>query len=188
MKSHTFMFFRDFTVPLLLGIKTMTIRGIRKRMPKVGDQMDQRCWEGKSYRSKQAKIQVVPIREVKLVSLHLSVHRGWVQYRGSGQVLSARADLDAFAQRDGFDEWKKLVRFFICQGRPQKFDGVLFGWEASDVARPVGEGQSVEETDRMILEVVANSQPFPSIVAEVVEALREKYQRAGIPAVRTEKP
>jgi hypothetical protein len=107
------------------GTKRQTIRPIPKRMPRPGDIIDCREWEGKPYRSKQHRL---------LVDLIRSVHALW--FNGVTIVLDevdptkplmSHSEMQLFARADGFKDLREMAAWFDAEhGLP--FKGVLIKW------------------------------------------------------------
>ena len=90
--------------------------------------MDQRVWEGRPYWSKQRRLGLVRIEEVRGVGLLVvRGEYGAVNFKG-GEVLEKPGEKKRFALREGFNSWNDLVDYFI-----QKKDAIHGAWIAQDL-------------------------------------------------------
>jgi hypothetical protein len=103
------------------GSKPNTIRAPRKRPIKVGDKLSLRQWSGRPYCSPQ----VVLRESVCAFISRITVALDYVVIEG--EPINDPAKLDAFARRDGFDNWPDMVAHFN-KARGLPFRGVLIGW------------------------------------------------------------
>jgi hypothetical protein len=122
-KPRTFVkIFKPQFAPLVQsGEKQQTIRPAPKRTPKVGDLIDCREWEGKPYRSKQRKLGIWPITEIKDVTIWeaglIFIDEMALNFNESKEV----------AQADGFKNPKDMIQWFSdTHGLP--FVGILISW------------------------------------------------------------
>jgi hypothetical protein len=119
------MFKPQFAGLVERGEKLQTVRPIPKRMPKTGDRISLRAWEGKPYRSKQRVLREAVVTTAEPITIsEKTLERGlscWIY--GGGRSLG----MDHFAQADGFKDWRSLVEWFRkTHGLP--FSGVLIRW------------------------------------------------------------
>lgn len=102
------------------GVKTHTIRPVRKRPVHVGDRLSLRTWTGLPYRSKQAVIiepRCTGVHEVRITAAEVFIDKLPVSTRGFEQI----------AFRDGFDHPVDMFAFFKeMHGLP--FDGTMISW------------------------------------------------------------
>ncbi len=115
--SFVRMFKPQFASMVEAGTKLQTVRPTPKRMPKAGDKISLRCWEGKPYRSKQRILREAIIKRVDLCEITESnVFISWTLM-----------DREPFALKDGFASWQELREWFrSTHGLP--FVGVLISW------------------------------------------------------------
>ncbi len=115
------MFKPQFAGLVARGEKLQTVRPTPKRMPKIGDRISLRCWNGKPYRSKQHVLREAEIIEVLPLEIQYdySVHL-------DGRKLTS-SECSAFAIADGFGSPTELYNWFEeTHGLP--FHGVLIRW------------------------------------------------------------
>ena len=115
----------QFAGPVERGEKLQTVRPTPKRMPKTGDKLSLRAWEGKPYRSKQRVLREAVVTTTEPITItETTLERGlscWLY--GGGRSMA----MDHFAQADGFRDWPALVEWFReTHGLP--FYGVLIRW------------------------------------------------------------
>ena len=103
-------------------MKTQTVRPTPKRMPKTGDKISLRCWEGKPYRSKQRVLREAIITSVD----HCEITEDGVIVNSYAEPAFAFAKADGFA---GF--WEMADWFRETHGLP--FEGVLIRWTNAPV-------------------------------------------------------
>jgi hypothetical protein len=123
--SFVRMFKPQFAGLVERGEKLQTVRPIPKRMPKTGDRISLRAWEGKPYRSKQRVLREAVVATAEPITIsEKTLERGlscWVYGGGRSRGM------DHFAQADGFKDWPALVEWFReTHGLP--FSGVLIRW------------------------------------------------------------
>lgn len=119
--SFVRMFKPQFAPMIEAGTKLQTVRPTPKRMPKQGDRISLRCWEGKPYRSKQRILREATITRVDLCEI-----------TESNVFISWRLmDREPFALKDGFASWTDLREWFrATHGLP--FVGVLISWHDAE--------------------------------------------------------
>lgn len=127
-----FSFKKRFVPRIESGIKRMTIRAVRKRMPAVGD--DLRLSFGPRFKPRligwATALEVVP---VTLQFSHGAPHLnpGYsLALGGAGPQSRLSVPMDEFARRDGFDDWNDLERFWRETHGLQtiSFSGFLTFW------------------------------------------------------------
>lgn len=102
------------------GTKRQTVRPVPKRLPKVGDVFSLRTWAGKPYRSKQVRLKVAKLTEVRRIRILKA------QIQIEGRYLT-RYELHEFAIADGFAGILDLLTWFNEEhGLP--FKGILYKW------------------------------------------------------------
>jgi len=117
------MFKRQFAEMVSAGKKLQTVRPTPTRMPKAGDVIDLREWTDKPYRSKQRKLGIGRILEVRVITI-TSERIEIEAWRGFRRM----PNLDEFALRDGFESFKEMKGWFEKEhGLP--FSGILIRWE-----------------------------------------------------------
>lgn len=126
----TLMFLKRFAAPLPAGTKRQTIRPPRKRPIAVGEPLSLRHWQDKAYRSPQ--VEIMPA--VCTAFFDITVCREGVSI-GTGPVETRTAELDLFAQGDGFTTWQEMREFFESRfGYGLPFRGVLIQFQRKAVA------------------------------------------------------
>jgi hypothetical protein len=114
-----YSFKQRFAAPILAGTKCQTIRADRRRHARPGEEMQ--LYTG--MRTKQCRL----LARVKCSQVH-PVTLSFLQ----GQVRIGRIsyyDLDAFARRDGFEDWDDMRAFWHEEhGAPAEWEGVLVSW------------------------------------------------------------
>lgn len=119
------------------GRKLQTVRPVPKRMPRVGDIIDARRWEGLPYRSKQVSLLRAWVTRVELVEITLYGVGVWDA--GRNEWTHDEFVPEEFAEADGFESWEEMRDWFKAEhGLP--FRGVLLMWEHSPGS--AGEGGS----------------------------------------------
>lgn len=98
MARHVLLFERRFVEAIKDGQKTHTIRPIRKRTIRAGDQLLLRHWQEKPYRSRQVQFAAVVVTAVRDFYIRL-LHPVEIVVDGCLLPLSDAAEL---ARRDGF--------------------------------------------------------------------------------------
>ncbi len=92
-------------------------------MPKAGDRISLRTWEGKPYRSKQRVLRDAEITSV----VPIYIEEGKIVVDGC-RYMPGKADV--FARADGFRDAEEMERWFSdAHGLP--FMGVLISWTNS---------------------------------------------------------
>jgi hypothetical protein len=113
-----YLFKPQFAALVQAGKKCQTVRPVRKRMPKPGDQISLRMWIGKPYRSKQSILGSSVILQVN----HCDITETGVC------VNSYAVPCDEFARADGFGDFFELRNWFAAtHGLP--FEGILIKWQ-----------------------------------------------------------
>lgn len=117
------MFKPRFAAMVKDGLKLQTVRPGPKRMPRPGDVIDCRMWEGKAYRSKQVRLCEGMITEVLPVRIEEDGLKAgpWLLWPGSEEACG-------FARLDGFRNYEEMREWFAAEhGLP--FEGVVICWE-----------------------------------------------------------
>ncbi len=123
------MFKPKFAALVESGAKTQTVRPTPKRMPRAGDTISLREWEGKPYRSKQRVLREAVITRVAALYLHYSEIDGmcWWEIEIGNRRLDSLEAID-FAAADGFSGGvQEMARWFQeTHGLP--FKGIVIYW------------------------------------------------------------
>lgn len=99
--------------------KRQTVRPWPKRMPKIGETISLRQWEGKPYRSKQRILLESRITELDVVGID-----------AEGVIVgTTTAPGNAFAAADGFSSFDDLFDWFQIEHKTRVFIGILYKWE-----------------------------------------------------------
>lgn len=119
-----------FVHSIVSGRKTQTIRAPRKRHARVGEVMQLYT----AMRTKQCRpIGVAVCETVDAVTLRFGdggIGRlGSVEFEGEKRRTTA-ANLDAFAQRDGFESWSDMSAWWRISHGPGDFTGLVIRWRA----------------------------------------------------------
>lgn len=123
-----YSFQREFIEPTWSGRKRHTIRAVGKRRhARPGDKVQHYV----GMRTKQCRLFARSVCDVTL-PIRLTFSRkpseDFVQIEGK-PVISG-ADLDAFAQSDGFESWAAMRVFWkVKHGNSAWFDGVIVYWK-----------------------------------------------------------
>lgn len=126
------MFDSHFASMVEAGTKRQTVRPIpkRRKIPTIGCELDLRRWEGKAYRSKQAKILETPLLAVAeiFVKENMLVIHGNSSNGGPFCAPKPEESLtEKFAKADGFQCWDDFVSYIgAAYGLP--FSGVAYQW------------------------------------------------------------
>src|SRR4051812_7749855 len=117
------MFKPQFAPLVESGTKRQTVRQIPKRMPKVGDAISLRAWEGKPYRSKHRVLRESKITKIeKITIVESSMHLSSLVFNCSTESA------DRFAIEDGFKSFAEMQQWFRdTHGLP--FSGIAIFWE-----------------------------------------------------------
>lgn len=112
-----------FREPILAGSKRQTIRADRKRHARVGEEVQ--LYTG--MRTAYCRL----IGRAKCVyagAIRLDLDQRRVEL-ASGTAITTAEDTDAFAQSDGFADWKALAHFWRTEhpGLDQ-FSGIMIRW------------------------------------------------------------
>lgn len=124
-----------FVAPILAGTKAQTIRGPRRRHARSGEQLQ--LYTG--MRTKACKLIGRPtclgIDEIRMEVFERSpLVRTRRRYETPVDIVGA-TELDAFARRDGFEDWLDMVAFWEEQHpEAQTFVGVLIRWDPAHFA------------------------------------------------------
>lgn len=109
---------------IVAGLSRQTIRPVRKRPIKVGDQLSLRFWSGKPYRSTQVEIGMEICKKTAEIKIHGGPFNPLVYV--AGEKIS-KADLEEIATADGFDSAEKMLEWFqSTHGLP--FVGTIYQW------------------------------------------------------------
>jgi len=122
------LLFQPRFVPLILsGQKRRTVRALRRDgRPhcKPGDPLFLRSWSGLPYRSQQRRLMAATCLRVAQVSIFDDFTRSAILIDGEWLPF---ATFDAFAQADGFADWKEMFRWLVdVHGFP--FHGEIIHW------------------------------------------------------------
>lgn len=130
------MFKPRFAELVASGKKTQTIRPLPKRIPRRGDLLSLRTWEGQPYRSKQRVLREAVVQEVRPCfiredGIYTQPGQGSLLWSMGVNVMHLRGeDADRFARADGFSHWPEMFEWFRLEhGLP--FDGIAIFWEAA---------------------------------------------------------
>lgn len=130
------MFKPRFAEMVASGKKTQTIRLLPKRIPRRGDLLSLRTWEGQPYRSKQRVLREAVVQEVRPCfiredGIYTQPRRGSpAEHMGVNCMRLRGDDADRFARADGFGGWSEMLEWFLAEcGLP--FDGIAIFWEAA---------------------------------------------------------
>lgn len=136
-----YSFKKDFTSAIVRGQKTQTIRAMRRRLPKVGD--DITMYHGPRY--SPSKLGQGKISQIGLITIaEDGIKIRWLDEAGArkGETeMKPGAHLDMFAVRDGFKNYKALLDWFMKE-HPMlddpgiwSFEGFITVWEHFQVYR-----------------------------------------------------
>lgn len=121
-----YSFQRQFADPILIGRKTHTVRGERKRHARAGELLH--LYTG--MRTKQCRLVArATCDKVEPIGLYFGRRPAsdWVMIAGC--VLDRPPLLDAFAYRDGFEHWGALRTFWLRHhGELAPFQGFIIHW------------------------------------------------------------
>jgi uncharacterized protein YqfB (UPF0267 family) len=113
-----------FAAPILAGTKTQTIRAQRKRHARAGE--DLQLYTG--MRTKQCKL-IRVARCTDVSDVFLSFLNDRVESWTTGTAWTTPDELQAFAEQDGFANWKELRAFWGAEHPGfDQFEGVLIRW------------------------------------------------------------
>ena len=130
MRTHVRMFQPRFAADVAAGRKLHTIRQTPKILPKVGERISLRQWQGKPYRSKQIVLAESTITRVAKCIIQAT----WAHVETTGFVR-APGYLNVFARADGFANWLDMVEWFrTTHGLP--FEGMLIEWAPPALGSP----------------------------------------------------
>lgn len=114
----------QFEAPILTGEKRQTIRAHRKRHAREGEELQ--LYVG--MRTRQCRLLGIALcRSVEPVVI--DVGDGIIHFWRTTESLTTKRDLNAFANRDGFEDWRAMQAFWRNE-HPSiaVFDGVLIRW------------------------------------------------------------
>jgi hypothetical protein len=101
--------------------KLQTVRPTPKRMPKFGDAISLRAWEGKPYHSKQRILRESMITCVEAIAITADCMR----INGFWVTTEQR---ESFAKADGFASFEEMAAWFNSNhGLP--FEGIVIKWK-----------------------------------------------------------
>lgn len=130
-----YSFKAQFATPILAGTKQQTIRAHRKRHARVGETLQ--LYTG--MRTKHCRLIGRATCE-SIQDVRLSFINGYIITDGDGParvLLRTLADCDAFARRDGFQDWKSLAEFWEANHPGTRFfNGVLIFWGGTLTTSP----------------------------------------------------
>lgn len=113
-----------FAEPILAGTKRQTIRADRKRHARPGEELQ--LYTGMRTRSCRL-IGRAPCTFVG--SIRIDVEHGRIESLGTGTAWTTLEEIDLFAQRDGFADWRDMARFWAAEHPDLPvFSGVLIQW------------------------------------------------------------
>lgn len=126
-RRHYKTFKPRFAGLVVVGIKTSTIRPSPRRLqdvPRPGDILCARAWEGRPYRSKQRILGEWTITEVRIATVTMA------GVRVLEGAYSKALDRDGVSGREGFSDWVEMRNWFEAEhGLP--FTGILIEWKAT---------------------------------------------------------
>jgi hypothetical protein len=132
-KKFVKFFFKRFAKLVESGKKTQTIRPVPKRIPRRGDILSLRVWNGIAYRSRQHILKEVPLYEIKVCHIHkdgifMQPPEGSLCAIAGVKIIELKGlQADRFAHADGFENWEEMRKWFEeVHGLP--FDGVVLYW------------------------------------------------------------
>lgn len=124
-----YSFQKQFAAPILSGRKSHTIRAPRKRHARPGEALQ--LYTG--MRTKHCRLVARAMCEA-VVPVIILFRRDQLRIVGDsvqidGRTIAGRADLDAFADSDGFADWLELRAFWEKHhGEVTMFQGLLIKW------------------------------------------------------------
>lgn len=102
------------------NLKLQTMRAWPKRglvdVPRPGDTLDARQWEGRAYSSPQVKLgerKIVDVDQVKLAMWRGEI--GMIHSPLDADAWVSITDLDALARTDGFTDWADMKAWFLAE-------------------------------------------------------------------------
>lgn len=119
-----YSFKQRFVGPIKDRKKAQTIRADRQRHARVGETIQ--IYTG--MRTSHCRlIGLATCKSVQPVRFDFEAREVQV---GAAPVLESLPDLDAFAQRDGFDDYRGMCEFWEANhGTVHRFEGVLIEWQ-----------------------------------------------------------
>lgn len=121
-----------FVDAIRFGTKRQTIRAPRRHPIKVGDTLY--LFTGLR-QANCARIGEADCKSVERVTISFLSKAVEIGEPARGRVLTLKSDLDAFARRDGFDDWRAFADFFARAHRGAVvFTGDLIRWRAFEGA------------------------------------------------------
>jgi len=122
----------QFAQPIRLGIKQQTIRAPRRQPIKAGDVLH--LFTG--MRTKHCRrIGEAVCSEVH----HIAIHLAESMIRFDGRTLTSLAELNRFAQSDGFTGWADMRQFWEDTHPGDLFEGTLIRWGGFKPAETLAE-------------------------------------------------
>lgn len=126
-----FNFKSRFVMPIELGTKTQTIRSPRRRDARPGDALQ--LYTGPRFQPR--KIGEARCTAAGAITLNLNTGQVFITW-GAGSALRGvsifrhGSDLDAFAVRDGFEDWDDLRQFWReTHDAERQFQGRIAVWD-----------------------------------------------------------
>jgi Uncharacterized protein conserved in bacteria len=125
-----------FAEPILSGAKRQTIRADRKRHARPGEELQ--LYTGMRTRSCRL-IGRAPCTFVGPIRIDLE--DGRIESLATGTAWTTLEEIDRFAQRDGFADWRDMARFWAAEHPDLPvFSGVLIQWGELRVDTPTTPG------------------------------------------------
>jgi hypothetical protein len=124
-----YSFNRMFIDPIVTGTKSQTIRADRKRHARAGEAVQLYT----ALRTKHCRLIGRAVCKSAL-RIRLDVECGRVEF-SSGAAITEADEIEAFAMRDGFPNWKAMRQFWeIEHPKVPVFSGVLIMWGQFEAA------------------------------------------------------
>lgn len=122
-----------FAPPIIVGTKRQTIRGGRKRHAKQGEELQ--LFTG--MRTRQCRL-IGRARCITVQRVIIAIRADAVHFPLLLVTLTDLADLDRFAQRDGFSDWRDMCAWWsLAHPGVAEFDGFLIDWGETFSPAPV---------------------------------------------------
>lgn len=130
-----YSFKKHFAAPILAGTKRQTLRNDRKRHARAGETLQ--LYTG--MRTKHCQL-VGTATCLGVTRIRLDFEEGRVESFETGLAVTRLEDLDAFAQFDGFTDWRALERFWRKEHPDvtEAWEGVRIQWIDFKLAAELG--------------------------------------------------
>lgn len=132
---HYFKFRPEFVADVVTGKKACTIRGTRKRVPKVGEIAVLETWSGRPYNSDVIALGERPLTAVRPIDIVEPMSDVAKHYFPLGVIVTidddrdlSDTDVEALALADGFPDVQAFIDFFRDR---LPFSGHLFEWRTN---------------------------------------------------------